>query len=118
MSSEWVLLIRLFSLPLWVAFSGLIVGVLLSSAGQAATESATLAEVGKLFWQVGWLIALAGVVAALGISLWRWGLLYLWETGKLEGGCYGCGGPVSHKDGRYGPYSKCLICGSKREGWH
>ncbi|MNR69357.1 hypothetical protein D3C85_1945410 [compost metagenome] len=52
------------------------------------------------------------------MSLWRWGLLYLWETGKLEGGCYSCGGPVSHKDGRYGPYSKCLICGSKREGWH
>ena len=118
MSSEWVLMIRLFGLPLWVAFRSLILGFLLSSAGHAAAESVIFAEAGKFLGQAGWLIASAGVVAALGMSLWRWGLLYLWESGKLEGGCYNCGGPMSHKDGRYGPYSKCLICGSKREGWH
>lgn len=118
MGSEWILMIRLFGLPIFLGVGSLAVGLFLSMAGQSAAESAILAEVGTLFWQAGRLIALAGVAAALGLSLWRWWLLYLWESGKLEGGCFNCGGPMSHKDGRYGAYSKCQICGSKREGWH
>lgn len=49
---------------------------------------------------------------------WSAYLDYRWTHGKLDGGCHHCGGPMRHKDGRWGAYSKCIMCGSKREGWH
>lgn len=41
--------------------------------------------------------------------------LYRWEQGK-GASCPSCGGMVTERDGRYGPYMKCLACGrnSKR----
>ncbi|SFC50349.1 hypothetical protein SAMN05216577_106157 [Pseudomonas citronellolis] len=49
---------------------------------------------------------------------WSVYLEYRWARGDLDGGCHNCGGPMRHLSGRWGNYSKCLMCGSKREGWH
>lgn len=49
---------------------------------------------------------------------WRAWLAYRWEAGKLDGGCENCGGPLQHREGRWGDYSKCIMCGSTRKGWH
>jgi len=48
---------------------------------------------------------------------WRLLLLYRWGNGA-DGGCHGCGGFVSHLEGRRGDYSKCLMCGGTRSGHH
>ncbi|HBO2796417.1 MULTISPECIES: hypothetical protein [Pseudomonas] len=49
---------------------------------------------------------------------WSAYLEYRWARGELDGGCHNCGGPMRHLSGRWGNYSKCLMCGSTREGWH
>lgn len=59
----------------------------------------------------------AAIVGALW-GAWNVFLEYRWARGDLNGGCHNCGGPMRHKDGRWGAYSKCIMCGSKREGWH
>ena len=62
--------------------------------------------------------ALAVPLVGLIWAAWRLWQMYRWEAGDLEGGCLSCGGPMSQHDGRYGPYSRCRMCGDKREGWH
>jgi hypothetical protein len=60
----------------------------------------------------------AGVITMFGL-LWlgyRAWLEWRWERGELDGGCMKCGGVVKHHDGRYGAYSKCMMCGAKRKG--
>lgn len=65
-------------------------------------------------------VAFLGMLAifALGIAwtMRRGWLLYRLQRGDLVGNCQSCAGPMAHHSGRYGAYSKCLICGSKREG--
>lgn len=58
----------------------------------------------------------ASAVGALWLG-WRAVLEWRWERGTLDGGCVSCGGVMRHLDGRYGAYSKCMMCGEKREGW-
>lgn len=48
---------------------------------------------------------------------WRCLLLYRWENGA-DGGCHQCGGFVRHLEGRWGDYSKCMMCGGTRSGHH
>ncbi len=64
-----------------------------------------------------WLFIALEAVAASWVALTVW-KLWRWESGGLEGGCVECGGIVRHRNGRYGPYSVCRMCGSKRSGWH
>lgn len=49
---------------------------------------------------------------------WSVYLEYRWARGDLVGGCDHCGGPMRHKEGPWGDYSKCIMCGSTRSGWH
>lgn len=49
---------------------------------------------------------------------WRAWLEWRWANGNLVGGCYSCGGSIRHLRGRYGDYSKCLMCGAKQKGHH
>ncbi len=58
------------------------------------------------------LIPLAGMIWAA----WRVWQMYRWEVGELQGDCQECGGVLSHRTGKYGPYSQCRMCGKKREG--
>jgi hypothetical protein len=69
-----------------------------------------------------WLwVHLGAVVGALLSSTWlgyRAWIDWRWERGEYDGGCDRCGGPMWQHTGRYGLYSKCQMCGAKREGWH
>jgi hypothetical protein len=69
-----------------------------------------------------WLwLHLGAVVGAMFSSIWlgyRAWIDWRWERGEYDGGCIQCGGPMRHLHGRYGAYSKCQMCGEKREGWH
>ncbi|WP_139199064.1 hypothetical protein [Pseudomonas panipatensis] len=64
------------------------------------------------------MLAATAMVAGAVWGLWRVGVEYRWSRGLLDGGCERCDGPVRHKEGRWGPYSKCLMCGSTSKGWH
>lgn len=69
-----------------------------------------LAGLGVLF---GYAIA-AAYGGALALILWGSYKLVRAELGLGEF-CYNCGAPVRHIGaGRYGPYYKCLACGSNR----
>ncbi|MFI8744494.1 hypothetical protein ACIGKL_04980 [Pseudomonas sp. NPDC077186] len=107
--------IRLFGLPAFLMILGL-VGMAFFSSKAPATDiaSAVFASVVRLLFP-----ASAGLTIAAALWLaWNCWQLHRWECGDLQGGCDRCGGVMSHKDGRYGAYSVCKMCGGKREGWH
>lgn len=106
---------RLFALPVFLMFIGLM-GMMQFSAQAPASDlaSALLANVGRVLFPAS---AVLTLVAFLW-TVWNCWLLFRWELGDLHGGCNWCGGVMSHKDGRYGTYSVCKMCGGKREGWH
>ena len=109
-------MLRLFAIPCFLVLSSMLGMAMLK--GAAIPSNGHLSAIGSSLWEVlRW--PLLGVFAwGLLWFLWNAWRLYRWESGEADGGCNRCGGPMSQMDGRYGPYSKCLICGSKREGWH
>lgn len=48
---------------------------------------------------------------------YRYYRILRWDSGERDGDCRNCGGDTSQLDGKYGPYVKCRMCGSKREGF-
>lgn len=107
-------LVRLFAIPAAWAILPLIGYAILPDPGNSSPVLAGMAQVFQPVGNVMLLVSLAGV-AWIARRFW---LLWKWESGDLDGGCYNCAGPMQHKDGRYGPYSVCMMCGSKREGHH
>jgi len=107
-------LARLFAVPLATTILPLIGYAILPDPGNS---SPVLAGMAQVFHPVGKVLLLASLPGATWIA-WRFWLLWKWESGDLDGGCYNCAGSMQHKDGRYGPYSVCMMCGSKREGHH
>jgi hypothetical protein len=106
--------IRLFAGPVGLCVLG---SVVILAAGQWAPTSPVLSGLKA----ISEMASLVGAVAAASGCLWggwRLWLLYQWENGLVDGCCYNCGGPMKHLSGRYGDYSKCLMCGSKRQGHH
>jgi hypothetical protein len=107
--------LRLFALPVFLMLIGLLGLMLFSNAAPAeGLAAALLANVGRILLPA----SAALTIAACLWGAWNYWLLFRWERGDLQGGCIRCGGVMSHKDGRYGTYSVCKMCGSKREGWH
>lgn len=106
---------RLYTLPGLLALFG--VGVLLlidSSAESTGQFDQMIAPLKRgIFWMAAGL-----TLVGLAWAFYRAWLEFRWMQGQLLCGCANCGGPVRHLDGRYGPYSKCLMCGGKRNGWH
>jgi hypothetical protein len=51
--------------------------------------------------------------AALLVALYQGFQLWRWHEGKADV-CQNCGGMVAMRDGRYGPYVRCLACGTTR----
>lgn len=106
---------RLFALPVFLMLIGFIGMVLFSGPAPAGgLASALLANVGRIFFPAS---AALTLVASIWTA-WNCWQLFRWERGDLQGGCNRCSGVMSHKDGRYGTYSVCKMCGGKREGWH
>lgn len=107
-------LARLFALPAAATLLPLIIFAVLPDTD---SSSQLLAELAALIHYIRGGLLLA-CLAGLAWAAKRCWTLWKWERGDLDGGCYNCAGPMHHKDGRYGPYSICLMCGSKREGHH
>ncbi|MNZ55669.1 hypothetical protein D3C78_736010 [compost metagenome] len=107
--------LRLYGLPAFLLLLGLAgVALIDPSAPPASQIEQVIAPIKRIVFLGA--AALAAVSAVW--CLWRAGLEYRWSRGALDGGCHNCSGPMRHFDGRYGPYSKCLMCESKRKGWH
>lgn len=109
-------MLRLFAAPSALVLVSMLAMSMLHGEPGASTD--LLSSLTSHLWEMlRWplLATFAWGILWFFLNAWR---LYRWESGEADGGCINCGGPMSHKDGRYGPYSKCLICGSKREGWH
>jgi len=107
--------VRLFALPILFSTVGLIGMLICAGHGDRNTPLAAMMT-GVL--QIAFWPALA--LALLGVSwlarnIW---LLWRWQNGEVIGGCTTCGGVMRHEDGRWSQYSRCNICGSKRQGWH
>ncbi|MCY1544850.1 hypothetical protein D9M68_807580 [compost metagenome] len=107
--------LRLYGLPAFLILIGLI-GVILIDPSSAPTNPMlqAIAPIKKMAFYGAAGLGSFGALWALRMA---W-LEYRWSRGELDGGCHNCGGPMRHLDGRYGAYSKCLMCGSKRKGWH
>lgn len=107
--------LRLFGLPMFLVLMGLLGMALFSGPAPAGDlAAAVLANIGQIVFPA----SAALTMAASLWGAWNYWLLFRWERGDLQGGCNRCGGVMSHKDGRYGTYSVCKMCGGKREGWH
>lgn len=107
-------LIRLFTQPVALTIFPLIGYAFLPAPGNS---SPVLAGIAQVFHSIGGVLLLASLIGVAWGAKRCW-MLWKWESGDLDGGCYNCAGPMQHKDGRYGPYSVCIMCGSKREGHH
>jgi len=107
------MLLRLFAVPLLLLLGALLALLFLGSFVPHQMNSTILAGLGQqaaeLALPVFWGFVLAAVVTALyqGFQLWRW------HQGKTDI-CDNCGGMVSMRNGRYGPYMHCLACGKNR----
>ncbi|HCL3894716.1 TPA: hypothetical protein N2B36_006362, partial [Pseudomonas aeruginosa] len=102
--------LKLFGLPMFLALMGLLgMGLFSGAAPAGSIAAAVLANVGVVLFPAS---AALTIAASLWLA-WNCWLLYRWENGDLQGGCDRCGGVMSHKDGRYGAYSVCKMCGGK-----
>ncbi|OCX96142.1 MAG: hypothetical protein BFD77_00555 [Pseudomonas sp. CO183] len=105
---------RLFAAPIGLCFLGVIVVLVTSQWSPSSPVLLGLKPIAETTSLIGALAAIAGCLW-VGWNLW---LLYRWENGLVDSGCYSCAGPMRHLTGRYGDYSKCLMCGCKRERHH
>ena len=108
--------LRLFAAPALLLAASLILSLCAASytTGTSPVLDMLMHTFGRLLsWAALACFAVGG--AWYGYNLWQ---LYRWERGDLIGGCAHCAGPMSHLSGRFGAYSKCKMCGSKRSGWH
>lgn len=104
--------LRFYGAPAALTIFGLIGTLLIDPNPSGPVPVMILAPLAK-----GVFLACAAATAAGALWLgYRAVLEWRWQRGALDGGCLNCGGPMRHLDGRYGSYSKCMMCGSKREG--
>lgn len=105
--------LRLYALPVAMMMIGVTASLLLDPVpARAGAPFGMLAPVMR-YASLGF--ALLGLAGALWGGYRAW-LEWRWGQGLSEGGCLRCGGDMQHLDGRYGSYSKCLMCGAKRKG--
>ncbi len=62
-----------------------------------------------------WIASIPFTIGAL-LFVQRLQLLYWWSSDENQG-CDSCGAPQDEKNGRYGPYRKCFLCGATKSGW-
>jgi len=109
------MIIRLFQWPVVVLLLTLLsywfLGDLVPSRFASSAYLSALGEesvrVASSVLAIGLLVV---VVSAMyqGFRLWNWSL----GNGEI---CGHCGGMVTLKDGRYGPYTQCLACGVRQK---
>lgn len=105
--------VRLFALPTALMLLGL---VLLAFIGGAMDTLSPMVRptLEAVIVPARWFLAGLSCWGALWFA-WRLVLLYRWENGA-DGGCHHCCGFVRHLEGRWGDYSKCMMCGGTKSG--
>ncbi|MCK5121498.1 MAG: hypothetical protein KAQ91_05920 [Methylococcales bacterium] len=113
-SLQTKMLIRLYAWPMILLLFSLLLQTQAESAQVIVKKVPLLTMVGN-FINIG---MLWGSLLVLGVAV----ILFLYESLKLwhwykgsdDEVCHVCTGMVSHRKGKYGPYYKCLACGSNR----
>lgn len=106
---------RLYARPILLIFIGLIgMGFVALTPDSAGVFDQMLLPIKRTVFYGALAVSCGGFLW----FCWNAYLEYRWARGELDGGCHNCGGPMRHLSGRWGSYSKCRMCGSKREGWH
>lgn len=105
------LIFNLFFRPVFLGT----VGFVMLNQGEGMMQMPNLALQG-----MGQLLAYAGAAVMLAGCLWAlWGCVRMLRATLGHGIlCYGCGGPVNEKRGRWGDYYHCLNCGQNRSIRH
>jgi hypothetical protein len=110
----YLMLLRVFVLPAMLLLGSLASAILLSwfipdqfSKSELLTPLAKLIKDNSSYVSGGLLLAAAVCSIVPGWRLWQWRQ----QKGDL---CHMCGGIMDHKNGRWGPYLHCLVCGNNR----
>jgi len=114
LSNQSKMLVRLYALP---AILMLFYFFLLTQAdtAQDIAKTKNLLRVVSSFISNGlWWGSLISLGASTILFLYATFRLWQWGKGADVETCHSCGCMVSHKNGRYGPYYKCLACGSNK----
>jgi hypothetical protein len=109
-----LMILKLYLRPLAVLLIGVIIWVFLgvfipAQMSGVVALSALVAGAIKLSS----LVLLGSVLIATLLALYQIYILWQWERGATNC-CFNCGGIVSQKYGRYGPYLHCLACGKNK----
>jgi len=114
LSLETKMFIRLYIHPilflLGALFFSIIGGDYQENVGKSSSPTAVDQAIDMISLWGSLLLLVLGVLTFLYSSYRYW----KWYNGDDSENCYVCGGMVTYKDGKYGPYYKCLGCGKNR----
>lgn len=108
--SRTLMQLRLLSRPFAIFLIGVICSFLIGSVDTSV--SPFLVAIPRYLGLIPLAIMLWGI-CWLALNVWR---LWRLEQGALNGDCFNCGGILEDRNGRYGPYRKCMMCGSTKKG--
>lgn len=108
------MLFRLFALPLFLLVMAVVTLWFLGwfVPGQFSA-SPFLAPLGQQAQRLALPICCVLTGAATIAATYQTVRVWLWTAGKTDS-CDNCGGMVRYRNGRYGPYMRCLACGMNR----
>lgn len=107
------MLLRLFALPLVLVLAALALLWFFGLLVPDMLDSKILAGLGEQSAELALPVFLIAIGGAVLIALYQGLQLWRWHQGKTDV-CHNCGGMVAMRNGRYGPYVRCLACGKKR----
>lgn len=113
LSLETKMFIRLYLCSFLLLLGALFLSVI-GGDYQENAEPTLLTGLNELFDMIslwGSLILLVLCLITFLFSSFRY---WKWYKGDESEVCHVCGGMITDKDGKYGPYYKCLACGSNR----
>ncbi|WP_431065702.1 hypothetical protein [Methylotuvimicrobium sp.] len=110
LSHQNKMLLRLYAMPL-LFLVGTFIVLIAEDILQAATATPYMFNV--LYMALWWVSLLLLGVACI-TFLYSTFLLWKWDKGEAAEMCHICGGIVTDRNGKYGPYYKCLACGANR----
>jgi hypothetical protein len=114
LSHQNKMLLRLYTMPL-LFLVGTFIVLIAESILPAATATPNMyTGIINVLYMVLWWASLLLLGAACITFLYYTFLLWKWDKGEAAEMCHVCGGMVTDRNGKYGPYYKCLACGTNR----
>jgi TRAP-type C4-dicarboxylate transport system permease small subunit len=114
LSLQSKMLVRLYALPILLVFGALIALIVHNNFQVNTAQLNALSVVNNLIYTGSWwasMVLLASFCITFLYSSFR---LWQWDKGEDAETCHVCGGMAIDKNGKYGPYYKCLACGTNR----